>query len=255
MLEHPGGHMSKPDTYIRNRAKPTEKMAKYLVTHQGFPKYIEELFRSLRTKVLLSLYDQTPRSIAITSLESGVGKTTVSANLALTLAMRDVRVLLVDGDLRRGELSTSLGLPKVPGLAEFLMSTEPVNVQSVGSLLQDGPTERLGVIAAGEHTPHSSELLSLPRFRAALELLSSRFDVIVFDLPPIGMAVDPVVISDVVSRYLLVAKAGGTNIADLTKKVSEYPTVSERTLGIVLNRAAVDRRLRYYKYSKYYSHR
>jgi capsular exopolysaccharide synthesis family protein len=226
-----------------------------LVTNYGFPKYIEELFRSLRTKILLSLYGQPARSVAVTSLESGAGKTTISANLALTMAMRDVRVLLVDGDLRRGELSDSLGLKAVPGLSEFLMSTSPVDTRSVGALLQDGPTERLGVIAAGQHTRHSSELLSLPRLRSALELLSNRFDVIVFDLPPIGVAVDPVVIHDVVGKYLLVAKAGATNLTDLGKKIAEYPNVNDKTLGIVLNRASIDRRLRYYKYSKYYADR
>lgn len=245
--------MSRNSDSMGNPKRPANGVTKRLVTNDGFPKYIEELFRSLRTKILLSLYNQPARSVAVTSLESGVGKTTVSANLALTMAMRDVRVLLVDCDLRRGELSSALGLGSAPGLSEFLMSPAPVEARSVGALLEDGPTERLGVIPAGEHTPHSSELLSLPRLRAALELLSSRFDVIVFDLPPIGMAVDPVVIYDVVGKYLLVAKAGATNIADLSKKIAEYPTVEEKTLGIVLNQASIDRRLRYYKYSKYYA--
>ncbi len=224
-----------------------------LLIDEEFPGYVVELFRSLRTKVLLSLYEQQNNSVAITSLESGAGKTTVSVNLALMMAQRNIRTLLVDGDMRRGELHTLLGLRERPGLTEFLESRIPVTEENVLKLIQGRPDSNFRFISSGRKIPHSSELLSEKTFRALMQALEKIFDVVVLDLPPLGMAVDPAVVQDVVGKYVFVAQADSTNMVDLSKKIEEYPAVSEKSLGIVLNKASIDRKLSYYKYSKYYS--
>ncbi|MBD3239507.1 MAG: polysaccharide biosynthesis tyrosine autokinase [Chitinivibrionales bacterium] len=224
-----------------------------LVIHERFPGYVAELFRSLRAKVLFELRNEERRSVAVTSLESGAGKTTVSINLALSLAQRRVRTLMIDGDLRREGMSELLGKHTCPGLSEFLESGDPVTEEKVLPLVHREANSYFSFLPSGRPVQHSSELLGDGRFEKVMRILSSRFDVIVLDLPPIGQAVDPVVVQDAVRRYLLVAHAGVTNIIDLDRKLREYDTVRDKSLGIVLNRAALDRNLRYYKYSKYYS--
>ena len=212
-----------------------------------------EIFRSLRIKVLLGLPPEGAKLVGVTSMESGVGKTTIATNLALSLAQRGIRTLLIDCDMRRGEVHTVFGLHQAPGLSEFLNSSDAVTAERLNALVQPVGDSGLQCVTSGTYISYSAELLSLPTTRTLTRTLSGHYDVVVCDLPPIGMAVDPVALHDVITRYVLVARAGATNIADLTKKVNEYPTVKRKALGIVLNHAALDRKIRYYKHSKYYA--
>jgi polysaccharide biosynthesis transport protein len=236
-----------------NSTAQSAPAAKLVLNDEGFPGYVAEIFRSLRIKVLLGLPPEGTKIVGITSMESGVGKTTVAANLALSLAQRGIRTLLIDSDMRCGELHTVFGLRQSPGLSEFLDSSEPMTVDGASGYVQRIGPAGLDCITCGKNVAYSAELLSLPKTRTLGQGLGTHYDVIVCDLPPIGMAVDPVALHDVITRYVLVARAGSTNIADLTKKVNEYPTVRRKTLGIVLNHATLDRQLRYYKHSKYYT--
>lgn len=235
-------------------AKPRENTIDTpLIVEKEFPAYVAEVFRSLRTKLLLSLYEESRRQVAVTSLESGAGKTMVSANLALSMAQRNIETLLIDCDLRCGELSAILGRSQVPGLTEFLDDDTPVSTQSAQTLVHQGLQKHLSFVPAGQQTLIAPELLASPRLRSLINMLAPNYELVLFDMPPFGMVVDPVVVQDVIAKYILVAKAGSTNIIDLTKKVDEYPKIRKKTLGIILNQASLDRKLRYYKYSKYYA--
>jgi Mrp family chromosome partitioning ATPase len=75
---------------------------------------------------------------------------------------------------------------------------------------------------------------------------------VILDTPPIGSVADPVVVNDFFSRYIVVVKAGKTNISDLKRKLREFPAVKKKILGLILNFATVDRIRSYYKNSKYY---
>jgi capsular exopolysaccharide synthesis family protein len=235
------------------RSRPDEQAIDTpLIVEKEFPRYVEEVFRSLRTKLLLSLYEESRRQVAVTSLESGAGKTMVSANLALSMAQRNIETLLIDCDLRCGELTTILGPTAEPGLSDFLDSDIPISAQSARSLVHQGVQKHLSFIGAGRQTLNAPELLASPRLRSLMSHLAPGYELVLFDMPPFGMVVDPVVIQDIIAKYILVAKAGSTNIADLSRKVDEYPKIKRKALGIVLNQASLDRKLRYYKYSKYY---
>lgn len=224
-----------------------------LMIHDRFPGYVAELFRALRAKVLLELRGEERRSVAVTSLESGAGKTTISINLALSLAQRRVRTLIIDGDLRREGLSELLGKHTCAGLSEFLESGDPVTEENVLPLVHHDNKSFFSFLPSGRTVQHSSELLGDGRFDKVMRILAAHHEFIVLDLPPIGQAVDPVVVQDAVSRYVIVAHAGVTNIIDLDRKLREYDTVRQKSIGIVLNRASLDRNLKYYKYSKYYT--
>lgn len=230
----------------------TEKV-KHLITAEGQPYYINEIFRSLRTKILLLFQEKEDKSIIITSLEKGEGKSTMSANIALSLSQQNQRILLIDGDLRRGTLHEFFGLDQAPGLSEFLSSKDPNDTPALGSLIRHTKIPNLYVITSGNPNTNSSELLSSMKFARIKEALSKKFDMIILDAPPLGAVADAVVVNHLFGGYLIIVSAGTTNIIDLNKKIAEFPVLGKKLVGFILNRAMVDSRILYYKNSKYYN--
>ena len=217
------------------------------------PNYINEIFRSLRMKIVLLFREKEDKSLIITSLEKGEGKSTISVNLALSLSQQNQRVLLIDGDLRRGTLHEFFGLDQTPGLSEFLSSREAPDTPILGSLIRQTKIPNLFLITSGSLNTNSSELLSSPKFGKIKEALSKKFDMIILDAPPLGAVADAVVVNHLFGGYLIVVNAGTTNIIDLNKKIAEFPVLGKKLVGFVLNRAMVDSRILYYKKSKYYN--
>jgi capsular exopolysaccharide family len=204
-------------------------------------------------KIVLLFREKEDKSLIITSLEKGEGKSTISVNLALSLSQQNQRVLLIDGDLRRGTLHGFFGLDQSPGLSEFLSSREAPDTPILGSLIRQTKIPNLFLITSGSLNTNSSELLSSPKFGKIKEALSKKFDMIILDAPPLGAVADAVVVNHLFGGYLIVVNAGTTNIIDLNKKIAEFPVLGKKLVGFVLNRAMVDSRILYYKKSKYYN--
>ena len=234
--------------YVQNTSK-----VKHLITFESQPQYINEIFRSLRTKIVLLFREKEDKSIIITSLEKGEGKSTMAANIALSLSQQNQRILLIDGDLRRGTLHEFFGLEQSPGLSEFLTSRETQDAPVLGSLIRHTKIPNLYLIPSGNPNTSSSELLSSPKFARIKEALSKKFDMIIFDAPPLGAVADAVVVNHLFGGYLIIVSAGTTNIIDLNKKIAEFPVLGKKLIGFVLNRSMVDNRILYYKNSKYYN--
>ncbi len=224
-----------------------------LITNPGVPDFVQEIFRSLRAKVLLALHESNNKSLVVTSLDMDAGKSTTSANLAIALANQGLRTMVVDGDLRRGVLHNSYAVNKSPGLSEILSGEELRDARQLGSVIQQTHIENLHIISSGKNTAKAAELLSGVRFKQCKQLLNAHYDIVVLDSPPLGVAVDAVTVHEQFDKYLLVAKAGATNIVDMNKKIDEYPLMKKKIMGIILNQATLDRKLKYYRYSEYYT--
>lgn len=237
---------------ISEKRKKTYNPQDLLITSEFKQEYIKELFRSLRTKILLGLYDALDKSLVITSLDAGSGKSTMSANIALAIALQNKRTVLLDGDLRRGTLSQIFNIDQAPGLSEFLQSAGEISEHTVSALLRPTHVTHLQVIPCGSHVMHSSELLTSERFVKLKKILSDKFDIILLDAPPLGAVTDAVVINEFFSKYLIIVKAGVTNVVHLKKKIKEFPVLEKKVMGLVLNYATIDTMRSYYKYSKYY---
>jgi succinoglycan biosynthesis transport protein ExoP len=224
-----------------------------LVTEYLPNTYVHEIFRVLRTKVLLKLNETDRKILCITSMESGVGKSTISANIASTIAQQNISTVLIDADLRLGQLYKTFGCKKNPGLSELLSSHQTNNGHSFESFVQKTQIANLSFVSGGDASHYSSEMLSSDNFAAFEEFLVKRFSVLIIDAPPIGPVTDAAVIAPLVSQYLVVVKADSTDVHDLIKKVSEFPLVEKRLMGYVLNYATEKRAISYYKRSKYNS--
>ncbi len=212
--------------------------------------YVDDTYRSLRTKVLLSLHEEKKKRIIVTSLNMGEGKSFTAANLAITMAQQLIPTLLIDGDMRRGIQHLHFGLEKNPGLSNILSGSFPLNASYLQSSLQSTHVNYLTILGCGSSVPNSAELLNSMRFRELLELLSNNFEMIIMDTPPVAVTTDAMGIQDMFHRYMFVVRAGHTNIVELNRKIKEYPGLRKKVLGVVFNGAPYRRR-EYYQYASY----
>ncbi|MBN2037591.1 MAG: polysaccharide biosynthesis tyrosine autokinase [Chitinispirillaceae bacterium] len=233
--------------------KPSDFESKLIINEfKGDQEYIKELFRSLRTKILHLLQDSPDKSLIVTSLDAGAGKSTICSNIGIALAQQNRKTIIIDGDLRLGTIHQFFKMEKNPGLSEFLASDLPITDEFVTPIIRSTEIPNLFVIPSGRYAVNAAELISSERFSRLKSMLSQKFEFLLCDSPPVGVSADGVSISNCFSQYLIVIKAGKTNVYDLKKKIKEYSALQTQLIGLVLNHAAIDSKLNYYKYSKYY---
>ena len=233
-----------PDTSVDDKW-----LYKNLVSLLDPQSYEAEQFKMLRNIILFPVAGVTPRSILITSALPGDGKSFVSANLAVSIAMNiNKHVLLVDCDLRKPDLHRVFGFGDVPGLSDYL-----VEHRSLDSLLLKTTVEKLTLLPGGPIPSNPSELTSSERMSAMLEEVKHRYQdrLIVIDSPPPGLAAETSFLARQVDGILLVVKYGKTpreEVEDLKITLG-----SEKILGVVINYldTPLSKRYGYGKYGKY----
>jgi capsular exopolysaccharide synthesis family protein len=187
-----------------------------------------EHYRLLRARLERQEKGRRKQLVLVTSAQSGDGKTTTSANLALTMAQEyGQRVVLVEGDLRRPTLADQFGLEPGPGLVDVL-----VGGVSLEAAMVHLPEHGLHVLAGGLPTPRSAGLVASAAMRRVVESLRGRFDRIILDAPPSTIA-DTHELVKVSDGVLFVVRAGVTPREAIEKALEEMGT--EKVLGIVLN--------------------
>ena len=149
--------------------------------------------------------DNAPRVIAITSAVPGEGKTTTAMNLAAVLAEAGHRVCLVEADLRRPTLASTLGLVADVGLTSVLIGKVPVE----GALQNMG--RNLAVLTSGPVPPNPSELLASAQMAAVMRDLNSRYDAVIFDAAPTLPVADAAVLAAHCHGVLLVSPGSPTS--------------------------------------------
>lgn len=202
------------------------------VTGQESRKFfaIAEALRSLRTNIQFIDVDHPTRALVVTSPLPGDGKSTIAANLALSVAMNDTPTVLIDADLRRPMQSSIFNVPSGAGLTDVLAGRATLeevahNVSNTGNLL---------FIAAGSIPPNPSEILGSARMKALIdELKEEAF--IVIDAPPVIPVTDAAVISARADGAVIVTTVGKTTTDVLQKTLSTLEKAKARTLGVVLN--------------------
>ncbi|HEY7448926.1 MAG TPA: polysaccharide biosynthesis tyrosine autokinase, partial [Vicinamibacterales bacterium] len=167
-----------------------DEMARPLLVDRSVPAGFGEAIRAFRTNVRLSIASDGLRSVVVTSACAGDGKTLVASNLALTLAMAEQRVLLIDADLRRPSLHTAFDLKKEPGLTNFLIGDG-----QAASLIRRTRVPGLHLLTSGTLPPNPSELLDSRRFKKFLLQLGKYYDWVVLDSPPVMPVTDAIVLA------------------------------------------------------------
>lgn len=213
-----------------------------------------EEFRALRSRIDQLRIQGPLKTILVSSAIPAEGKTFVAANLAMSMARNTVyRVLLIDGDLRRGTLHNLLTAPNSPGLADYLTGTaELTNIMQCNLLKEEGNAgashsiSNITFIPAGHCGDNSSEVVASHRMRDLIANLSPHFDWIVIDSPPVLAVTDAVELARVVDGVLLVARGGSTKFEVAQRAQAAFS--NSRILGFVLNAVKEVPRSHYYSY-------
>ncbi|MCA8066515.1 polysaccharide biosynthesis tyrosine autokinase [Burkholderia sp. AU38729] len=189
-----------------------------------------ESLRSLRTALRFAMQGARNNVLLLTGPAPGAGKSFVAANFAALLAANGERVLLVDGDLRKGHLHESLGVPRERGFAELLSGTAaPVDV------IHRDVVPRLDFIPTGAVPAHPSELLADEPVAALLDALSAGYDTVVIDAAPILAVTDAVTLGHHAGTVLLTARAATTRVAELDEAMRRLAHNGVATSGVLLN--------------------
>ncbi|MEW6052667.1 MAG: polysaccharide biosynthesis tyrosine autokinase [Nitrospirota bacterium] len=212
-----------------------------------------ESYKTIRTAIMLSSATRPPQNIQITSMGPNEGKTVTSVNLAITIARSGYSVMLIDGDLRKPRIHTVFRLNNLSGLSTYLAGAT-TDIETV----YKRPLTNLTVIPSGPVPPNPSELLGSGRMSELISLLNERFDVIVWDSPPLMTVTDSLILSKILDGTIIVTKAGKTtyDIVDRGLKFLKgrrETDIETRVLGIVINGFDVKKSDQYYyQYYNYY---
>ncbi len=208
-----------------------------------------EAFRSIALSVRTSFDGTGPVQLTITSPGPGDGKSFTSANLASALADSGFRTVIVDGDIRRGELHAVFGdLKQTPGLVDFL--ADEATLEQV--VLPTQHHANLFVVPCGKRRKHGPELLASERMRILLDDLRSRFDAIIVDSAPLGAGIDAFALGAATGSMLIVLRAGETDRKLAQAKLTVLDRMPVRIIGAILNDVGVMPQFKYYHYLEGY---
>jgi succinoglycan biosynthesis transport protein ExoP len=215
---------------LRGRVPPAEDA---LVARSDPWHPASEAYRALAAN-LIGARPSAPQLLVVTSALPGEGKTTLAANLAITLARSGTRTLLLDGDLRTGNLATLLGVRDGPGWPSLTRAgsalEDAVRPLSVG----DGRAP-LDLLPAGSPDMHPSEVLASAGLPDLLKRLRQRYEAIIVDTPPLQAAFDATALGALADGTLLVVRSGATGRDALENAADELHRARVGITGIVLN--------------------
>ena len=218
----------------------------------------KEAFKRLRTNLIMNFpeNDEKCHMIGVTSAQPSDGKSTISLNLAYSLAELDKKVLLLDGDMRRASLHTKLGLERSPGLSNLLADSNSITgaLREYKSKTDD---TYFNIIPSGESPRNPSELLNSERMTNLLEKLGAAYDYIIVDLPPIGAVVDAISVAKKLDGMLVVVRENNCPRGLLEDCMQQLQYADVNILGFVMNGAMEGSGKgygygKYGKYGKYY---
>lgn len=209
-----------------------------------------EAFRKLRSSILFKRWEDRaiPRSLLVTSAIPFDGKSTVASNLAVTMALGGARVLLVDGDLRRGRLHSVFGVPQVPGMAEVLLSE-----QSLADCIVKTDRENLWFLPSGGVIMDPSEKLLTESAKALFGTFKDSFDYVIIDSAPVLVADDTLSMAQLMEATLFVIRLSKTSTRVARRALEELGRRQIQVAGVILNHDRFDKsEYKAYGYEHYY---
>lgn len=241
-------HVNLVSRYFKRKKRGPQPIP--IVVQRDNQDAVNESFRILRSN--LEFMTDTPQHkniYLITSMYPGSGKTFVSINLALALAVKGRRVLLVDGDMRRATSTITLGNIQM-GLADYLGE----KVDSTDRIIyKHDKYHSLDILPVGTTPPNPTELLSSPRLQQLIEDMRSHYDFILIDCPMTENLADASIIEQHVDRTLYIVRAGLFQCRQVAQLDTSVQSGKFRNLSIVVN--AVQPVARYgYRYGYYYGY-
>jgi uncharacterized protein involved in exopolysaccharide biosynthesis/Mrp family chromosome partitioning ATPase len=224
---------------------------------------ISECFRNIRTNIMSK---NPPKTIMVTSSNPKEGKTSTTINLGLTMSQEGQRTLLVSSDMRRPLIARTFGLPKNPGLSDILTGTATLDESVRGlsdmimgelkmdDLIKSPAMKNLWILPSGNIPSYPAELLGSAEMDALIREMKGKFDVILFDAPPVLVVTDASVLAPKMDKIVLVYEIGKTSRHALSRTKSQLETMDGKIAGVILNHITPQTEI-FKSYPYYYKYR
>lgn len=227
-------------SYVKKNVSP-------IVVRRGSRSIVAEQFRVIRTSISFTKPGQSPRVILVTSHRPEEGKSFTSINLAASYALLNKKVVVLEFDLRKPRLSSTLDIHSDKGISNYLAG----GISDIDTILQEIPDfeQRFWLLPAGPIPPNPAELILGDRMKLLMEELNKKFDYIIFDTPPYGLVTDSVLLGGYTDINIIVLRQGFTFkwvLSDINKRLMDNPA---QPLYTVLNR--VGEKSKYGSYKRY----
>jgi capsular exopolysaccharide synthesis family protein len=192
---------------------------------------VVEAFRTVRMNVRYGALPNRPLTVTVTSPGHNDGKSLIASNLALSFAEAGARTLLIDGDIRAGELAETFGVAAEPGLVDYLDGRALLGEV----LLPTSAHANLTLMPAGARRRRAPELLATPRLPQLIAQMGRDFEVVIVDSPPLGAALDAFALGTATANMVLVMRPATTDRKMAAAKLAQLDTLPVRVVGAVVN--------------------
>ena len=227
--------------------KPKDEHPPKQVVVEGHRDIVNEAFRVIRGNIdFMSGKGKDHQAIMLTSINPGSGKSFVTYNLALSYALKNKRVLIIDCDLRHGSSSLTVGMPN-KGLSGYLSGSS----DDWKTLVKESPANpNVSVLPVGQMPPNPAELLEDGKMHELIEEAKEEYDVVLLDCPPVNIVVDTQIIAQWADRTLFVVRAGLLEKSALRELNEFYEEKKFKNMSVILNGTEMAHS-RYYAYGNY----
>lgn len=210
---------------------------------------IVESYKAARTNIMFSLSAVKQKMFAVTSYSKGEGKSTVSANLAISFSKMEKRVLLIDCDLRRPNMHNIFKIDNASGLSNVVG-----NMVDFEDAVKREVLPNLDILSSGTIPPNPSELMCSSTFIDLIQQVSNEYDYIIFDTPPIGVVADALLLKNFIAGFVVVVRERSTTHGDLQKLLDSIKLADSKAIGLLEVGCTYDskRRKKGYYYYQYY---
>jgi capsular exopolysaccharide synthesis family protein len=211
---------------------PKTRKDQTILANNSSPKHFSQAYQTLRTNILMKNQKKPLKTLLVSSINQGDGKSTVVANLAYMLKQMDKKVVVIDGDMRRPKIHKLFGLPNALGLSDILgkgMTLSEVSQDAVNGIT---------VITCGSIPDDPPFLLMVQRLESLMEELSERFDYILIDTPTILSVPDVKLLAKYSDSMVLITTSTNISQAAVEKVIEGLSETQVETPGIVINRAS-----------------
>ncbi|WP_204200671.1 polysaccharide biosynthesis tyrosine autokinase [Mammaliicoccus sciuri] len=214
-----------------------------LITIDKPKSVISEKFRGIRTNILFSTADNDVQTIVFTSEKPAAGKSTVSANVAITYAQAGYKTLLIDGDMRKPTQHYIFNTDNMDGFSNLI-----INKTDYNKAIHKTDIVNLDLLTSGPIPPNPSELIGSEKSLEVFDYLRSEYDFIIIDTPPVNTVTDAQLFSEI-AKYVVYVVDVQKNDRNAVKKGKELiEKAGAKILGVVLNKAPEDKSSSYYYY-------
>jgi tyrosine-protein kinase Etk/Wzc len=204
-----------------------------------------EAIRSLRTSLHFAMMEAKNNTLMIAGASPAIGKTFVSANLAAVIAQSGSKVLLIDGDMRKGYMHGILGCERNEGLSDILLGSNTAE-----EVIKETKIQNLFFISRGTTPPNPAELLMHKRLEKLLDDMNKLYDIILIDTPPILAVTDAAIIGRYVGTSLIVARFEVNTPKEVEVSIKRFEQNGVEIKGVIVN-AMVKKMSNYYGYYQY----